>query len=292
MQRFLLLGLALLASACGSSSNEGGKFAAAYCPEVAKCCSKLGFQGGDGQMCRFVLSAAPSNASTDACLAEMRAQVAAGTFCAADGPSPACNAAFSSSSTGNKKPGEDCDVDSDCASSSDGKVICQSLYLDSSNWLHKCQVQIPGKVGDACIGTQEGDVFSSTSTTTRTDIPARGYVCNTADGIKCWSDTCVALADVGAVCNYSSDCVRTAYCDGKDRCSPRVLAGGPCTGTVSTAECAVGYYCPAASPRYCTAQLGTGASCSSPDMCKSGNCLEGKCNPDMLETIGWGLMCS
>jgi hypothetical protein len=288
MQRSLIVCLVLLASAC--SSDEGGKFANAYCTEVAKCCTKAGLEGGDGQTCRFLLSAAPSNAATDACLAEMRSQVAAGTFCAGEGPSEACNAAFSSNSTGNKKPGEDCDVDSDCAPSSDGKVICKSLYADP-NWLHKCQVQMPGKAGDACIGTQDGDVFSYTSTSTRTDIPARGYVCNTADGIKCSSDKCVALADVGASCSYSNDCMRTAYCDSKDRCAARVAAGEACTG-VDSDECALGYYCPAASPRQCTAQVGTGASCSSDEMCKSGNCEGGTCKPNMLETFGWGLICS
>lgn len=287
MQRFILVCLALVASAC--SSNEGGKFANAYCPEVAKCCSKLGFSGGDGQMCRFMLSAAPSNAATDACLAEMRSQVAAGTFCVADGPSPACDTAFSSNASGNKKPGDDCDLDSECAPSTDGKVACESLYVDP-NWLHKCQLRMPGKVGDACIGTQDGEVFSSTSASTLTDIPARGYVCNTADGIKCASDKCVALADVGASCNYASDCVRTAYCDSKDRCAARVVAGGTCTG-VDSDECAIGYYCPAASPRQCTAQLGTGASCSSGEMCKSGTCTDGTCKPNILETLGWGLIC-
>lgn len=289
MQRSIIVCLALVASAC--SSDEGGKFASAYCTEVAKCCTKAGLQGGDGQTCRFLLSAVPSNAATDACLAEMRSQVAAGTFCAGDGPSEACDAAFSSKTTGNKKPGDDCDVDSDCAPASDGKVICKSLYVDASTWLHKCQVQMPGKVGDACIGTQDGGGFMSTSANASTDIPARGYVCNTADGVRCSSDKCVALADVGASCNYSSDCLRTAYCDSNDRCAGRVAAGGTCTGVASD-ECAIGYYCPAESPRQCTAQVGTGASCASDEMCKSDNCQSGTCKPGIAEALGWGLICS
>lgn len=288
MRRTLLLCLALLASAC--KGDDGGNFANTYCTEVAKCCSKLGLEGGNGQVCRFLLSAVPSNASTDACLAEMRAQVADGTFCSGDGQSAACNAATTSHASGNKKPGESCDMDSDCASSGDGKVVCRSVYTDSG-WLHRCQVQMTGKVGDGpCIGTQDGDVFSSTSSSSTTDIPTRGYLCNTADGVRCSSDKCVALADVGASCGYTSDCVRTAYCDSKDRCSARIAAGGTCTGADSD-ECAIGYYCPAASPRQCTAQVGTGASCSSADMCKSGTCTDGTCKPNILETVGWGMLC-
>ncbi len=288
MRRTLPVCLGLLLAACGG--DDSGKFGDAYCAEVAKCCAQLGLEGGDGQTCRFLFSAVPSNAATDACLAEMRSQVAAGTFCSNEGPSEACNAAFSSSTTGNKKPGEDCDVDSDCAPSGEGKVICKSLYSESQ-WLHKCQVQMAGKVGDACIGTQDGDVFSSTTSSPRTDIPPRGYVCNIADGVECSADVCVALADVGASCRYSSDCIRTAYCDSKDRCSGRVPAGEACTG-VDSDECAIGHYCPAASPRQCTAQVGTGASCSSGEMCKSGTCTDGTCKPNFLETFGWALTCS
>jgi hypothetical protein len=237
-----------------------------------------------------MFSAVPSNPSTEACLAEMRSQVAAGTFCSHDGPSDACNAAFASSATGNKKPGETCDGDSDCAPSSDGTVVCESLYV-GSDWIHKCQVRMPGKLGDGpCLGTQDGTMFSSNSNTTPTDVTARGYVCDTADGLECSSDKCVALASAGQACSYASDCILTAYCDSKDRCVGRITAGGACTG-VDSDECALGYYCPDASPRQCAAQVGTGASCSSDAMCKSGMCTSATCKPNMLETFGWALIC-
>jgi hypothetical protein len=287
MKATLLACLVLVASACGG--NDGGKFGATYCAEAAKCCTQLGISGG-GQLCQLMFSAVPSNAATDACLAEMRTQVAAGTFCSHDGPSEACNAAFASSATGSKKPGETCEVDSDCAPSSEGKVICASRYIGEA-WVHKCQVQLRGQVGDGpCLGTQDGAMFSSTSTTAATDVASRGYVCDTADGVKCSSDKCVALASLGQTCAYASDCVRTAFCDSKDRCVARVAAGATCTGTDSD-ECAIGYYCPDASPRQCAAQLGTGASCSSDAMCKSSTCTDGTCKPNMLETFGWALIC-
>jgi hypothetical protein len=133
-------------------------------------------------------------------------------------------------------------------------------------------------------------MFSSTSTTAATDVASQGYVCDTADGVKCSSDKCVALAGLGQSCAFSSDCVRTAFCDSKDRCTARVLAGATCTGA-DTDECAIDTYCPDASPRQCTAQVGTGASCSSEAMCKSGTCTSGTCKPNMLETVGWALIC-
>jgi hypothetical protein len=288
MKACLLAALVVVAPACGNG-NGGGKFAEVYCAEAAKCCTQLGISG-NGQLCRFMLSAAPANAATDACLAEMHAQVAAGTFCSHDGPSEACNAAFSSSATGNKKPGETCDTDSECAPSSDGKVLCASRFIDDV-WIHKCQVQMRGQAGDGpCLGTQDGAVFSSLTTSPVTDVASRGYVCDTADGVECASDKCVALASLGQSCAYSNDCVRTAFCDSKDRCVARVAAGATCTGADSD-ECAIGYYCPDASPRQCNAQVGTGASCSSEAMCKSNTCVDGTCKPNMLETFGWALIC-
>jgi hypothetical protein len=285
----LLACLPLLVAACGKSDAE--KFADAYCAEIAKCCVQAG-TAGNGEVCHFLFSGGSYNATAgNACLAEMKSQVAAGTFCSGGSSSATCNTVFGTGSTGTKKPGDTCDQDSDCAPSTEGTVTCASLYTNGA-WIHKCQVRVQGKAGDGpCLGTQDGDVFSSSGTSAATDLPTQGYVCDTADGVECSSGTCVALAAVGQSCSYASDCVRSAYCDRSSRCVGRVVAGGTCTG-VDAAECVEGYYCPDASPRQCTAKVATGATCTSDSMCSSGNCDGTTCKPSGLETLGWAIVCS
>jgi len=300
MNRSLVVFFTLSAAACGSSSGDGkdagapsgnSTVADAYCAEVAKCCTQMHLSS-NGQMCRLLLAGGSYSAEAgNACLAEIKAQSAAGTFCSNSNSSSACGSLYSGGS-GSKKPGEACNQDGDCASASDGKVTCASLYNDvTRDWINKCQVQMRGKAGDSCLGTQDGDIFSSLGTTSATDIPARGYVCNTADGVECEAGACVALAAVGQSCSFASDCVRSAYCGQASRCVARVAAGATCTG-VDSDECAIGSYCPAVSPRACTAQVPNFASCSSDAMCSSDSCEDSICQPNMLETIGWGLLCS
>jgi hypothetical protein len=282
--------LTLLAAGCGSKS-DAEKFADSYCAEIAKCCAQAGLSG-DGNVCHLLLSQGTYNASAgDACLAEVKSQVAAGTFCSNQDASPTCNAVFTSTPrTGNKKPGEACEVAGDCAPSNDGKVVCASHYIDGT-WVNKCQVQMRGKAGDGpCLGTQDGDVFSSSGAGNETDVPASGYICDTADGLRCSSSgTCTALLAVGQACYYSSDCVRSAYCDSTDHCSSRVSAGAACKGQDD--ECVAGYYCPDTSPRACTSQLSLGAACTSDAMCSSGNCESSTCKPNLADAFGWAILC-
>jgi hypothetical protein len=286
----LLLALAVsFAAGCGKSDSE--KFADSYCAEVAKCCVAAGMST-NGQLCHLLFAGGSYNPSAgQACLAEIKAQAAAGAKCTLDAVSSVCDAVVSSGGSGNKKPGENCQSDNDCATSSEGKVVCASAY-DGSAWINKCQVQIAGKAGDTpCLGTQDGNVFSSSGSGTTTDVAASGIVCDTANGVECTSGACVALAGVGQSCSYASDCVRSAYCDASYHCLTRVAAAAACTGA-SADECVLGYYCPDSSPRQCTAQLALGASCSSDAMCKSGNCVDTTCKPNMLEAVGWAILCS
>jgi hypothetical protein len=174
----LLAGLAVTFSlGCGKSDAE--KFADSYCAEIAKCCGQAGLPA-DGKVCHqwaaFAEAGGSYNASAgNACLAEIKTEVSAGTFCAdqsSSGPSQ-CDSVYGTSSNGSKKPGETCDFDSDCASSSLGAVACASLYVNGA-FIDKCQVRIPGKAGDACIGTQDGLAFASYQTSDATDVPAQG----------------------------------------------------------------------------------------------------------------------
>jgi hypothetical protein len=289
MKRAWLACFALAGAACDSKSGAE-KFADSYCAEVAKCCKQAGISG-DGQICHFAFTGGGSyNASAgDACLAEVRAEVAAGTFCTGGGTAASACDKVMTSASGKKQPGETCDFESDCAASSEGKVACESADTGSTG-ISKCQVQMPGKAGDSCIGTQDGDTLSFGGSRP-TEVAPRAYVCNVADGLECLSGTCVALATVGASCHYSNDCVRTAYCDGTDHCAARIAAGATCTGA-DTDECAAGTYCPTTSPRQCVAKLAIGASCSSDDMCTSANCESSTCKPNLLDNVGWQVLCS
>ena len=290
-RRTWLACLVLAGAGCDSGKSDVQKFADAYCAEVAKCCVQAGMSG-NGQLCHFAFTAGGSYnaAAGEACLAEVRAEVAAGTFCTSDrAATSACDNVVTSPG-GGKQPGETCDVSSDCAKSSEGEATCTQTY-NGTDWVGSCQVQIPGKAGDSpCIGTQDGDVLSYVGSGSSDVIP-RGYVCNTADGLKCSSGTCVALAAVGATCSYSSDCVRTAYCDGTDHCVARVAAGATCTGS-DLSECAAGTYCPTTSPRQCGAKLEIGATCGSNDMCVSANCEGSTCKPNLIDNMGWQILCS
>jgi hypothetical protein len=284
--------LVVLALGCGKSDSE--KFADAYCAEFAKCCVQAGFSG-DGKICRLLFSGGGSYDAKagDACLAEMKAEVSAGTFCtsASSSSSSSCNSVYGSAGSGKKKPGDPCNLDSDCAASSEGKVVCANLYANGA-FIDKCQVQIPGKVGDTpCVGTQDGDNLRSDNkpVVEPTDILASGYTCNVADGIQCSAGTCVALLALGGTCTSASDCVQSAFCDFLyQKCAPRVVAGAPC-GTSSDTECVDGYYCDSTAKR-CTAKLANSATCTTSNACQSGYCSS-TCQTNPLTTAPLGLIC-
>jgi hypothetical protein len=100
--------------------------------------------------------------------------------------------------------------------------------------------------------------------------------------------TCKALAEVGAPCTSTFDCVDSAYCDyDSDLCAARVAAGGACT---LSSECFDGYYCPS-STNQCTAQKENGAACTSFSECRSGNCENGTCASSGLENFAFAFLC-
>jgi hypothetical protein len=279
MKELLGLPFVLLAfSSLGCGKSPAEQFADSYCAEIAKCCGEAGLPA-DGKMCHewmtFATMGGSYNGSAgDACLAEMRAQVSAGIFCSSLSDSQACDQVFESGSSGNKKPGESCDFDSDCALSNEGEVVCASAYVNDA-FIDKCQIQIPGKAGDTpCIGTQDGDWFMSANNDT--DVAPRGYVCDVKDGVRCEEGVCTAMAAIGERCSFSSDCVRTAYCDyAQSQCVARIPEGGTCSGG-SSDECLEDFYC--SSSEQCTAKLPNGAACTSNSSCQSGSCSNGACD--------------
>ena len=276
---------ALLSLGCGKSDSE--KFADSFCGEVVKCCAQASLPS-NGNLCHLVMSSGSYNSQAgNACLAEMKSEVAAGTFCTTLG-SPACDSVSGGGSSGSKKPGETCNVDGDCAPSSDGKVACASLYVNSA-FIHECQVQVPGKVADTpCAGTQDGDTFLWA--TDVTEIAPRAIVCNTADGVQCKSGVCAALAAVGASCGSTFECVRSAFCDsGTGKCSLRVVVGNACPSGDDD-QCLDGNYC-ASGTNQCTARGANGAACKTANMCQSSNCPTNTCESNGLDTFGLQLIC-
>jgi hypothetical protein len=283
----------VLSLGCGKSDPE--KFADSYCAEVAKCCGRANLPA-DGKACHDLMTFASMGGSYDAkagdaCLAEMRSEVAAGTFCASlvSTTPTACDSVYGTASTGSKKPGETCEFDFDCAPSSNGNVVCASLYVGSA-FIYKCQVQVQGKVGDTpCAGTKNGNFFLS-SGSDATDIAPSAIVCSTADGVECTSGTCTALTALGATCSGTSDCVRSAFCDPtKHQCIPKVTAGAACPSGDDD-ECLDGNYC-APGTKVCMAKGANGAACTTTSMCLSSNCPSGTCESNGLDTFGLALIC-
>jgi hypothetical protein len=160
----------------------------------------------------------------------------------------------------------------------------------NNTFINKCQVQVPGKLGDTCDGTRDGDSFLSYSSIDATDVAPRIVVCNTSDGIQCKSGTCTALAAVDAQCGSTLDCVRSAFCNsGTGKCAVRVAAGSACASGDDD-ECTDGNYC-ASGTKVCTAKGANGAACTTANMCQSSNCPSITCQSNGLDTFGLTLLC-
>jgi hypothetical protein len=268
----------------GGSKNPADEFADIYCTEVAPCCARAVLPT-DGQTCHQRLASLAQgnlyNAQAGrACLADVRAQASAGTLCAALVQSslpPACASVYGTTSSG-KQPGESCSAASNCAASSEGEVACVSL--PSSQDLAKCQVRVAGKAGDTpCVGTRDGADIIPYLDNDATEIPARAFVCNIADGLRCRFGTCTKMVAADGHCSLSWDCVPSAFCDpSTSTCKPRVASGGKCV-TSDPVECMDGYYC-GASAGQCTAKVANGGSCNASSMCGSGYCLNQVCAED------------
>ncbi len=210
----LLVCLAIVFAGCGKSDSE--KFADAYCPEMAKCCAQAG-AAGDGKACRQMVDLAASfgsydNKAGDACLAEMRAEVSAGTFCTEGNTIAACNSVFGTGGTGNKQVGEACEFDDDCALASEGKVACD---FDAKTCVALREV------GAACTSTLDcvRSAFCDYDQDLCTARLSAGGDCSIGgsgacvDGYYCTSDTsqCAAQKANGAACSTFSEC-RSSNC--------------------------------------------------------------------------------
>jgi hypothetical protein len=283
-----LLALSGLTCGDGGGAETASAFVQSFCGVLKPCCTMAGLPG-NGLFCTVGAGVVPgyNKQAGAACLAELRAAAAKSDFCQnVDGNMPAsCDAAFEETNNGSKKPGEACDDDEDCAASTEGKVSCETAFTGGAQ-IRKCQVQVKGKAGDMpCVGTIEGNTTFYNNI--GTDVLPRGYLCDLAAGVRCdsASDACVALKTVGEACSGSSnECVTTAYCDTTQRkCAERKPAGAMCTTSFSQPQCGDGLYCSAA--KACDAQVGNGAACSDDDQCRSGQCVNMKCDSSSSFTL-------
>jgi hypothetical protein len=225
----------------------------------------------------------------------VRAQGNSATFCES-ASAPSCKGVFKESGSGAVQPGENCSADGDCAPSAEGSVECASSYSGNAT-TKSCQVEIEGKAGDTpCISTRDGNTTSTTSSFTSGDAgpqrpPAKGYICNTANGIYCNSKTkaCTPIQAVGGACESSDrfSCPKSAFCDSRKRtCEPRLAIGADCTAY--SQSCAETTQCDTAT-RKCVAGLPDGATCTTDTQCAAGDCVNGKCS--IGQTIANQFLC-
>jgi len=211
MRKALGLLLTLLAAlGCGQSDAE--KFADAYCAEVAKCCAEASLPS-DGKMCHMWFSmagdASYNRQAGDACLAEMRSQVSAGTFCSG-GSIAACDAVYGDGNGGGSQQlGQSCDFDDDCAGASEGKVACD--VFDSKTCVALLDVGATCASSSDCVSTAYCDYQN---------------------------DVCTARVPAGGDCVMSSECLEDHYCPSDTRkCAAQKSDGEACT---SFSECLSG----------------------------------------------------
>jgi hypothetical protein len=292
-------GLSVVAGmSCGDGAGSASAFVQSYCDILKPCCAMAGLRS-DGVSCNALLGAFASPSAYNkeagsACLAGLRAAASKPDFCQTFGDSEpeSCGDAFGNGPAGNKQPGEACEDDGDCARSSEGKVECQTTFVNSAT-VSKCQIRIKGKAGDQpCVGTVEGNVTSGNS---GLEPPPRGYLCYISDGLRCDSttDACVALKPVGEACTSSvaDECVTSAYCDTTLRkCTERKQTGAMCTSSFSNPQCADGLYC-STTNRTCAAALADGAACTQNEQCKSTDCVNGSCGRDGGGDFGLTFIC-
>lgn len=281
-----VLGIVLIACSDGGSGSVGNGGAATsdsfidqYCGLLQPCCQQAGLRT-DGVACKAFATFAAAQGTYDPqagdrCITELRAQSATSEFC----KNPSLNAAscrnvYASKGSGTKAPGAPCSDDDECAPSAEGTAECVFAGSDK----RVCQIQIVGKDGDnPCVGTRDGNTLSSFGTS-GADTPARGFVCDTKDNLRCDSKTknCTLLVAEGAPCTSSDACVKSAFCDQlvTKTCVKRFAPGEDCsknsTACEKTATCD-------SSTKKCVALAPDGSPCSTSSGCASRSCVNGTC---------------
>ena len=285
-------------SGSGGSSGTGGGahdpstldgFFAALCASEAPCCVEGGFSADPAECLSFFRSL-QVDVTYDAakgadCVEWLRASTRDYTICLGTQTPPAsCDDALVAPQ-GERLPGDTCSTPADCAPSTEGEVDCH-LELLSSTTTMKCQLQIRGKAADApCLGTRDdtgtsGLVFEG-------GAPARGYICNLADGLYCDGTACAPTSPVGGPCDETHLCDNASYCDfGAGACVARRALTAPCD---ADGQCLKSLYCNPENDA-CATRLATGAACTDSAQCASSICSNGSCYADDAG-LGLDLIC-
>jgi hypothetical protein len=283
----LCLGLAAVPG-CGSDEGEGtnsGEFARQYCALFQPCCQGAGLAGG-GQGCMLLFGSVPvaDKVAAESCLAEYEQRAQAPDFCQTlGGPTQpeSCARAFPQNElgqppAGTKQPGEPCEFEDDCAPASNGEAGC-SMSFDSGS--RTCRVRTRAALGEACVGTRDGNVWMTTGDDTGTTQP----FCDRAEGTYCRAGTCAAVVGVGQTCDLDEGCTDQAYCSA-GVCTDRVGAGASCSE--SSAACNEGTYCEI-DDDICHARIPEGGACVSATACASGLlCIDDVCGKPNLGGFG------
>jgi hypothetical protein len=190
--------------------------------------------------------------------------------CLGEQPPPASCAEAIVAPAGTHLPGEACSTVADCAPSSEGEVECH-LDIVQSTTTTKCQLQLRGQAGDApCLGTRDG--LTTAGPVFEGGAPARGYVCDLADGVYCDGTACAPVSPVGGPCDEARLCDTSSYCDAS-ACVARKALSAPCDWD---GECWTGLICDRATGA-CAVRLATGAPCTDSAQCESSICSSGVC---------------
>jgi len=271
-------GSAGLASTGGSSGTGGtpstpreqflAEYAASVCAMYQPCCNAdgLGFDLAGctswySRVAGAYLKGDYQSEEGEACLAALAQARAADPERCSTEPSfdeatfwDACGEAFAPPAREGAALGETCLLAADCASSSEGPVIC---YGD------RCMVQLRGTEGD-------GPCFVSGG-----DRPTTAYTCEAASGLYCdrGTNVCARHAAPGERCSTSSACdPASAMCSG-GLCYALPGEGEACLNGVPGAG---GYCQPGLACDRTTLTCGPGAPEGS--TCKGSECASGICD--------------
>jgi len=260
------------AGAYDPSTLQG--FFGALCASEGPCCVDHGMSADPAECLAFV-QAINVGITYDAvqgaeCVKWLRAATNDYTVClGSESPPAACDRAFVSP-VGTHLPGEPCASQADCAPSTEGEVDC---HVEISQ--RTCQLQLRGHAGDApCLGTR--DARGTSGVVFPDGAPARGYLCDLADGVFCDGTACKQLSPLGGPCDELQPCDLATYCDNATgACVARRAVAEPCDWD----QCVASAYCDGATDR-CATRLAAGALCTDSDQCASYICSEGACYDD------------
>lgn len=296
----LLLASAIPGCSDDDKNNAGEKFIADYCTLMATCCETWGGTNDNGAQCKtsfqyFALMVDPTY--SDACVAQMRKDQAAGTLCESKPASSVskddpCQKVFGENQqqqqNGTNPAGTACEMSSECAAPAGGVAMCDSLAVDGG-FVHYCQAVTAGKEGD---GPCTANLYSNGSTVSygTGEKQPQTIGCKQADGLYCdlsGSKTCKKLVANGSACGGSGECVEGSFCNNWI-CSPNLKQGEACE-TYKTV-CETGLYCDEGT-KVCAPAKHMGEPCTTMGECVTMDCTDGKCGPGLGALFSAMMIC-